>query len=35
MSFSFVYSMNIKFPFKSETSKQYDSNVICNQKPKQ
>jgi len=33
MSFSFVYSMNIKFPFRSETCKLYDSDVICNQKP--
>jgi len=33
MSFSFVYIMNVKFSFRSETCKLYDNDVIWNQTP--
>jgi hypothetical protein len=32
MSFSFVYIMNAKFSFRSQTCKLYDIDVIRNQK---
>jgi hypothetical protein len=32
MFFSFVYNMNVKFSFMSETCKLYDTDVISNKK---